>query len=232
MSSDKQKKVVMSNITYFVTRHADVIEWAERKNLGNIVQVRHFDPSVIKSGDRVVGSLSVSLVAEINRLGGHYGDITLSLTESDRGKELSSADMDRLGAKIEWFYVAAVQPQEGGDQQIYRGSMADCDSGRTDRNRFEISIEKSGEDQLFVAVGSRNGGPALELAIEVHENVPAVHVGGMLYSEPLIHIHAGADGLYVTPHDADAFEPATANALTYGQEHSFFAPIVQNYTAN
>lgn len=222
----------MSNITYFVTRHAGAIEWAERKNLGNIVQVRHFDPDVIKSGDRVVGSLPVSLVSEINRLGGHYGHITLNLTESDRGKELSSVDMDRLGAKIEWFYVAAVHPPEGGDQQIYRGSMADCDSGRTDRNRFEIAIEKSGEDQIFVAVGSENDGPALELAIEVHENVPVVHVGGKLYSDPLLHIHAGADGLYVTPHDADTFAPATANALTYGQDHSFFAPIAKNYTEN
>lgn len=216
----------MTYTTYFVTRHAGAIQWAEQQNLKNVVQVKHFDASIIKPGDQVVGTLPINLIAEINRYGGHYGHITLKLTESERGKELTASDMERLGAKIEWFSAVAIDAPAEDSQQLYLGKISDCDEKSANRKSYDVLIERNTANQLFVSISNQNNeDAALEMAIEVHENVPAVHIAGELYSDPLLHIHAGVDGLYVTPHDADEFKPAESNNLTYHQDYSFYVAI-------
>lgn len=91
--------------TYFVTRHPGAVEWAKRKNLFVDHQVEHLDLDVIAPGDTVIGVLPVNLVAEVCQRGARFISLSLELPLDARGKELSADDLERLGAKLEEFYV-------------------------------------------------------------------------------------------------------------------------------
>lgn len=92
---------------YFVTRHAGATEWAARKGLSAQV-VSHLDMSWLEDGDLVLGTLPVSLAAEVCARGGRYFHLSLDVPPGMRGHELSADDMERLGASLEEFEVRRV----------------------------------------------------------------------------------------------------------------------------
>lgn len=91
--------------TYFVTRHAGAIQWAKEQGIGVDHVVDHVNTEDIQSGDSVLGTLPVNLVAELNEKGARYFHLTLPLPEHLRGKEISAESMRELGAKLEEFVV-------------------------------------------------------------------------------------------------------------------------------
>ncbi len=97
----------MKGKTYFVSRHNGAKEWAIKQGFAQVEMVSHFDPSVVSKGDVVIGTLPVNIISEVNRRGGDYHHLVLNLSESDRGRELSAEDMDRLGARLKRFRVIA-----------------------------------------------------------------------------------------------------------------------------
>jgi len=94
--------------TYFVTRHPGARDWAEQEGIAVDELVDHLEVERIRSGDTVIGSLPVNLAAEVCARGGHYLHLTLELPAELRGKELTAADMRRLGARAEEFRVERV----------------------------------------------------------------------------------------------------------------------------
>jgi CRISPR-associated protein Csx16 len=86
--------------TYFVSRHAGAIEWANQEGFRVDKQLNHFDPQLIKTGDTVFGTLPINLVAELNQRGAHYFHLLLDLPPEARGKELTADDMRRYGAHL------------------------------------------------------------------------------------------------------------------------------------
>ncbi len=89
--------------TYFISRHAGAIAWAQQQDINVDQQLSHFDPSITQQGDVIIGTLPINLVAEVNQRGGQYFHLSLTLPSEMRGKELSVADMTRYGASIEAY---------------------------------------------------------------------------------------------------------------------------------
>ncbi len=85
--------------SYFVTRHKGAVEWARSKNI-DARQVAHLDPEKIQPGDTVLGTLPVSIVADVCARGGRYFHLSLETPPEQRGQELSALDMDAFGAEL------------------------------------------------------------------------------------------------------------------------------------
>ncbi len=91
--------------TYFISRHAGAVAWAETEGFHVGACLAHLDLSLVKAGDTVLGTLPINLVAEVNARGGHYFHLTLTVPIELRGKELSTETMREYGARLEEYYV-------------------------------------------------------------------------------------------------------------------------------
>lgn len=94
--------------TYFVTRHPGAVEWAATQGIERAIMCPHFDPSVVKDGDLVIGVLPVHLIAEVCERGGRYLHLVMDLPAEARGKELTVQDMVDFGARLEGFMLRRV----------------------------------------------------------------------------------------------------------------------------
>ena len=90
---------------WFVSRHPGAVAWGKHHDLAVDRWVTHLDVADVAPGDFVVGSLPVAAAAEICEKGARFFSLTLSLAESDRGRELSEAELERLHCKTEEFIV-------------------------------------------------------------------------------------------------------------------------------
>ncbi len=93
--------------SYFVTRHRGAVDWAREKGI-EAQLVEHLDTAIIKTGDKVLGTLPVSIAAQVCEQGGRYFHLTLNAPENRRGDELSARDMEMFGAELEEFIVRRV----------------------------------------------------------------------------------------------------------------------------
>lgn len=89
--------------TYFISRHQGAKDWAQLQNIQVDMVQSHLDISSIQAGDCIIGTLPISLVAELCQRGAKYYHLTLNLPESLRGKELTAEDMQTAGARLEQF---------------------------------------------------------------------------------------------------------------------------------
>ena len=92
--------------TYLVSRHLGAVEWM--KAIGHHYDQHHThltDYSELKSGDTVVGSLPINMVADLNKLGVKYLHLSLYIPQSQRGIELTSQQLLALDAKLEAYEV-------------------------------------------------------------------------------------------------------------------------------
>lgn len=92
--------------TYFISRHAGAVAWAETEGFHVDACLAHLDLSLVKAGDTVLGTLPINLVAEVNARGGRYFHLTLTVPIELRGKELSTETMREYGARLEEYYVS------------------------------------------------------------------------------------------------------------------------------
>lgn len=101
--------------TWFVSRHTGAIEWAARQALAVDQFVRHLDPTVVRAGDTVMGSLPVNLAAAVCERGARYLHLSVELPEQLRGKELSADQLEQLGANMrEYRLENAIHSQRAG----------------------------------------------------------------------------------------------------------------------
>lgn len=89
--------------TYFISRHAGAVDWAESEGFHVDHRLNHFNPCIVEPGDRILGTLPINLVAEVNARGGTYFHLTLELPAEARGKELTAEDMRTYGARLEGY---------------------------------------------------------------------------------------------------------------------------------
>lgn len=93
---------------YFVTGHKGAREWHDRRSIGAEL-LGHLDPSIIRPGDIVYGSLPFQVVADVIARGGRYFHLVMDLKEEDRRKEHSADDMDnKLRARLVEYDVRLV----------------------------------------------------------------------------------------------------------------------------
>jgi len=94
--------------TYFISRHAGAVAWAQAQGFQVDQQLAHFDVDVVQDGDVILGTLPVNLIAEMNERGGRYFHLTLELPAEKRGTEISAADMQHFGARLEEYQACRV----------------------------------------------------------------------------------------------------------------------------
>lgn len=90
---------------WFVTRHSGAIEWASLRLHIKTLAVSHLDICNVKMGDTVLGTLPVHLAAEVCARGARYLHLSLDVPAERRGDELSAADMEAFGARLEEYSV-------------------------------------------------------------------------------------------------------------------------------
>lgn len=99
--------------TFFITRHPGARDWAEARGVAVDRWVDHLDLDSVAPGDRVLGTLPVHLAAAVCERGARYVHLSLELPADLRGRELTGADMERLGARLEAFEVRRVSGTDG-----------------------------------------------------------------------------------------------------------------------
>lgn len=91
--------------TYFVSRHAGAIAWAQQHALSIDAWIEHLDTARLLPGDCVIGTLPIHRVAEVCARGGVYLHLQFDLSAPQRGRELDAADLDALGARLVSYCV-------------------------------------------------------------------------------------------------------------------------------
>jgi CRISPR-associated protein Csx16 len=97
---------------YFITRHPGAVAWAHEEGIEVTHLIDHLDVTDIQPGDVVIGTLPVNLAAEVCARGGRYLHLSLELPPELRGRELSTEDMRRFGARIKEFSIVSVPTKE------------------------------------------------------------------------------------------------------------------------
>ncbi len=93
---------------YLVTRHPGTIEWAANAGLrGEALAIEDFDPAIVDAGDIVMGTLPMHLAARVSERGGLYWHLSIDVPHAWRGRELTSAQMNEFGARLESYHVRA-----------------------------------------------------------------------------------------------------------------------------
>lgn len=91
--------------TWLVTRHAGALEWLQAQGFTEVRHVAHLDPALVAPGDRVIGTLPVHLAAAVCARGARYFNLSLDVPEHLRGRELTAAELDACGARLEAFAI-------------------------------------------------------------------------------------------------------------------------------
>ena len=99
--------------TWFVTRHAGALDWAKAQGIDDARAIRHLDMERMERGDQVLGTLPVHLAAGVCARGARYLHLSLDIPEDRRGHELTAADMEAFGARLEEYQVMRVGGEDG-----------------------------------------------------------------------------------------------------------------------
>lgn len=92
-------------ITWFVSRHAGAIEWAQRGGLAIERWVAHLDPAEVEADDTVIGTLPVNLAAAVCKRGARYWHLSVSVPPAWRGRELSADELLAVSAELRAFRI-------------------------------------------------------------------------------------------------------------------------------
>jgi len=91
--------------TYFISRHPGAIEWLAQQGVPVDVCLPHLEPAQIAPGDTVAGTLPVHLAAQVCAAGATYLHLSMELPAAWRGRELSAAELQACGARLQAFEV-------------------------------------------------------------------------------------------------------------------------------
>lgn len=92
---------------WLISRHTGAREWLRRQAV-DAALVTHLDPSTLRAGDEVYGTLPVHLAAEVCERGARFFHLSIDVPATFRGQELTPSQMDAFGARLQEYRVAAV----------------------------------------------------------------------------------------------------------------------------
>lgn len=95
--------------TYFITRHTGALAWAKLHDVAFDVHLEHLsDLDSLQTGDVVIGTLPINMVAKLNERGVHYVHLSLDIPPAWRGRELSADELRECQASLQEFQVSLV----------------------------------------------------------------------------------------------------------------------------
>lgn len=96
--------------TYFISRHPAALAWVNKQNIKIDHWLEHLlDLSLFVSGDVVLGTLPIQLVAALNQKGVQYGHFSLTVPPQWRGAELNLKQVLDCNPEITYFHVEQVE---------------------------------------------------------------------------------------------------------------------------
>ncbi len=91
--------------TWFVSRHPGALHWMQRHGPAFDQHVPHLDPTQVRPGDAVIGTLPVNLAAQVCARGAAYWHLALDMPAQTRGQELSADELQALGATLRRYTI-------------------------------------------------------------------------------------------------------------------------------
>lgn len=91
--------------TWFVSRHPGAIEWAAAKGIQVDKHIPHLDPSLVRAGDTVIGTLPVHLAAAVCKQGASFLNLSIDVPPHLRGREISAEVLLECNARLEAYLV-------------------------------------------------------------------------------------------------------------------------------
>lgn len=98
--------------TYFVSRHSGALDWAREQGVVVDRQVEHLDPTLLRVGDWVLGTLPIHLAAAVCECDARYIHLSLEVPRSERGKQLTVRQMRDYHARLECYDVTRHSTQD------------------------------------------------------------------------------------------------------------------------
>lgn len=96
-------------ITWFVSRHAGSIDWIKQQAIQVDRFVTHLNETDMpQTGDIVIGTLPVHLIAKLNKKGIRFIHLQLEVDHQQRGVELSSQCLSSSQATLQEYLVMKV----------------------------------------------------------------------------------------------------------------------------
>lgn len=96
--------------TWLVTRHVGATEWLRRQGYPVDHEIAHLDATRVSTGDLVIGTLPLHLAAAVCARGARFLFLAVDIPAGLRGTELSAAQLDALGARLEAYSVQCEAP--------------------------------------------------------------------------------------------------------------------------
>lgn len=94
---------------YIVTRHPGARGWIQaRLNMPACIVIEHVESLALRPGDQVYGVFPIALAAEMQAQGAHCWHLTFKPQASQRGTELTAAQLDGLHATLVCYSIQAV----------------------------------------------------------------------------------------------------------------------------
>lgn len=94
----------MANTMWIISRHPGAKKLMVEMGFTGTFR-NHINIDEISTGDVVVGTLPVQLIAQLCQQSIEYWHISINLAEADRGQELSAGKMKELGFRIERYHA-------------------------------------------------------------------------------------------------------------------------------
>ncbi|MBP3437773.1 MAG: CRISPR-associated protein Csx16 [Sutterella sp.] len=99
--------------TIFVGRHQGAVGWIKARRIPVDRWTDDLEPESVGPGDVVIGTLPLHLAAAVCSRGAVFIALTMDIPKTLRGKELTLADVERCGCRLEAFHVTPLPlPEE------------------------------------------------------------------------------------------------------------------------
>jgi CRISPR-associated protein Csx16 len=103
-------KIENTGAVWLVSRHPGAIEWVKSQESSIDHEVTHLSVEAYpKSGDIVIGSLPVHVIAKLNEQGIRFFHIQVNIPAELRGQELTKKQLESLGGSLQEYQVSAVK---------------------------------------------------------------------------------------------------------------------------
>ena len=103
------KKIKNTGEVWLVSRHPGAIEWIKSQESSIDHEVTHLSvESYPKSGDIVIGSLPVHIIAKLNQQGIRFFHVQVNIPSELRGQELTKEQLESLDGSLQEYQVSAV----------------------------------------------------------------------------------------------------------------------------
>lgn len=93
---------------WFVSRHEGAKDWIREEGVHVDKWVEHLDPDDVETGDTVIGTLPFHIAAALSVKGVRFFALSYAADRLQRGRELDSAELRRLGCRLTQYVVRAV----------------------------------------------------------------------------------------------------------------------------